>query len=265
MAFELKQDLIYRNARYTSFYDLEMDGYLDDLPFYQKHLFLQNSAILELGCGTGRLSRVLAQAGHRVYGVDLSYAMLHEAAQKQQKTTSTAPFYICMDMSRLAFNRLFDLIIIPFNTLNLLPPEQLRKTLTLCRDHLKKDGELLTQIFIPEAQLIELGNRNQKQFQFKIYNLADGSKVIKEILKGYAPATGLIDITERYRLRFRPGQPHEDWQYQYQVLGYSTEQWQQLFNHAGFKVKERYGDCRFAAFDPGEHSSLFLVAGHATT
>src|SRR5271169_6438208 len=39
-------------------------------------------AILDLGCGWGRHSILLANAGYRVTGVDLSQAMIDEAAQR---------------------------------------------------------------------------------------------------------------------------------------------------------------------------------------
>ena len=264
MVFDVRQDQIYTNALYTSFYDLEMDGFIDDLKFYKKHLLLKNNSILELGCGTGRLSRALSQCGHSVVGVDLSYSMLQGARQKEKQQTSASPHYLCMDMSQLALSRRFDTIIIPFNTINLLTPEQVAQTLKLCRNHLKDKGQLLAQIFIPDDHLIQMGNSNKKQFQFKVYDLADGSKVIKEILKGYGPATGLVDITERYRLRFRPDQPNEDWQYHYQVLGYDAYKWEKVFIQSGFKVTTSYGDNKLADVNQDEHGSLFLAAVLAT-
>src|SRR3954465_8449999 len=41
-----------------------------------------SSRVLELGCGTGRLTLPLALAGHQVTGIDLSPAMLHRAHAK---------------------------------------------------------------------------------------------------------------------------------------------------------------------------------------
>src|SRR3954470_16404979 len=41
-----------------------------------------SSAVLEIGCGTGRLTPALARAGHSVTGIDLSPAMLARARAK---------------------------------------------------------------------------------------------------------------------------------------------------------------------------------------
>jgi 2-polyprenyl-3-methyl-5-hydroxy-6-metoxy-1,4-benzoquinol methylase len=54
---------------YQELYDLEMTGFTDDLPFYLAAL-TPSSGILELGCGSGRLSRQLAGAGHQVVITD---------------------------------------------------------------------------------------------------------------------------------------------------------------------------------------------------
>lgn len=40
------------------------------------------AVVADLGCGTGSLSLLLAEAGHRVHGVDLSRRMLEEARKK---------------------------------------------------------------------------------------------------------------------------------------------------------------------------------------
>ena len=61
--------------RYSEFYDIEMTNFDSDLEFYTSAL-PENVDILELGCGSGRLSRALASRGHRVTGVDISSEML---------------------------------------------------------------------------------------------------------------------------------------------------------------------------------------------
>jgi ubiquinone/menaquinone biosynthesis C-methylase UbiE len=40
------------------------------------------AVVADLGCGTGSLSLLLAEAGHRVHGVDLSGRMLEEARKR---------------------------------------------------------------------------------------------------------------------------------------------------------------------------------------
>lgn len=90
-------------SRYAEFYSLEMDKHTSDICFY-----LNNSAeyskVLELGCGTGRISRELSKTCRNVTGLDLSHEMLQLATSHDTNGTD----YICMDMCQMAFTTQFD-------------------------------------------------------------------------------------------------------------------------------------------------------------
>ena len=255
MGEDILPDRIYGHARYTALYDLELGNFCEDLPFYRRHLPATPCAILELGCGTGRVSRALAGDGHRLTGIDLSFPMLAAAGLA---ATAPAPHYACMDMTALAFRTTFTAIIAPYNTLNLLTtPEALRACLSQVRDLLVQDGVFLLQLYIPDHELHALDGK--KRFQFQIFDCPDGAKVIKEILKSIPPHSCLVDIIERYRLRFRKNQPNEDWEYTYQILGYGLEQWLGIFTDQGFCLEAAYSDYDLAPFVPKEHTTLLLV------
>ena len=66
---------------YAPFYDWENARTLGrrDVPFWRHLAVRAGGPVLELGCGTGRLSIPLGRAGARVVGVDLSAAMLARA------------------------------------------------------------------------------------------------------------------------------------------------------------------------------------------
>jgi len=256
MTEKIRTDRIYEHARYTSLYDLELGNFLEDLPFYRKHLPTQACTILELGCGSGRISRPLAAEGYRLIGIDLSFPML--AAAKINPAAS-APHYAGMDMTALAFRTTFSAIIAPYNTLNLLTrPEDLRACLSQSHHLLTENGILLLQIYIPDRELRAL--KGKKRFQFQIFDLPDGSKVIKEILKSTIPQSCLVEITEQYRLRFRKDQPNEDWQYTYHILGHEFAQWQEILAAQGFHIEAAYGGYDLAPFVPEKHTTLLLAA-----
>ena len=255
MPHKPRTDRIYGHARYTALYDLELGDFSADLPFYRKHLPEQPCAILELGCGTGRVSRALAEDGHQLTGIDLSFPMLAVAGRA---ASTVAPRYACMDMAALAFRAAFAAVIAPYNTLNLLTnPETLRSCLDQVRHLLGEDGILLLQLYIPDQNLRALAGK--KRFQFRIFDCPDGSKVIKEILKSTAPHSNLVEITERYRLRFRKDLPNEDWEYTYRILGYDFAQWLEIFAGQGFRLDAAYGGYDLAPFVPKAHATLLLA------
>lgn len=255
MPHNIRTGRLYEHARYTALYDLELGDFREDLPFYRHHLPAEPCAILELGCGTGRVSRALAADGHRLTGIDLSLPMLAVATRA---AAAAGPGYACMDMTALALRTTFGAIIAPYNTLNLLTrPEDLRACLSQVRRLLARQGLLLLQLYLPDQDLRDLAGK--KRFQFRIFNRPDGSRVIKEILKSIAPSSCLVEITERYRLRFRKEQPDEDWQYSYQILGYGFAQWLEIFTGQGFRLEAAYGDYSLTPFVPEEHTTLLVA------
>ncbi|MDH5298520.1 MAG: hypothetical protein OEV91_05835, partial [Desulfobulbaceae bacterium] len=170
-----------------------------------------------------------------------------------------APGYVCMDMTRLALRRRFDAVVIPYNTMNLLTePDGVERCLAGVRAHLHKGGRLLLQLFVPDAGHAALADK--KQFQFRIFDCQDGSKVIKEILKWKEDNTPLFNLRETYRIRYRPDRRNEDWQYNYRILAWSHERWQQRLQEAGFAITASHGDYRFSPFVGGSHSTMLVAA-----
>lgn len=255
MPHDLRAARIYGHARYPALYDLEMGDFREDLPFYRRHLPAHPCAVLELGCGTGRISQALAADGHRLTGIDLSFPMLAAAGPG---ATGFGPHYACMDMTALAFRTTFTAIIAPYNSLNLLTgPEDLRVCLRQVRRLLAPDGVFLLQLYLPDKDLRALEGKNR--FQFRIFDCPDGARVIKEILKSTTSQSCLVEITERYLLRGRQETPDEDWEYTYQILGYGFEQWREIFAEQGFRLDAAYGDYALAPFVPEEHTTLLLA------
>jgi ubiquinone/menaquinone biosynthesis C-methylase UbiE len=69
---------------YAPFYDWENARTLGrkDVPFWRRVAERAKGPVLELGCGTGRISLPLARAGVSIVGVDRSAAMLAHAARR---------------------------------------------------------------------------------------------------------------------------------------------------------------------------------------
>jgi ubiquinone/menaquinone biosynthesis C-methylase UbiE len=242
------------SERYCRFYDLEMAEFQADLPFYRERITASDE-VLELGCGSGRLSRQLAATGADITAIDLSLSMLRLAKMKG----STGISYLCMDMTALALARHFDTVIIPYHTLNLLVTEErIKKCLAQVRTVLKGDGKLLLQLFIPDQPLLNLGSK--KLFQFQIMELPEGGRIIKETKRGYADEQ--LTLEERYRVR--PGQPgaaKEDLNHTLHLAAFSAEKWQTLLHDSGFTIRQQFSGYDLAPFTPGQDTCLFIEAG----
>lgn len=238
------------------FYALEMNDYTTDIDFYKTRL-PQQGAILELGCGTGRITRRLAESpGRMVVGIDISLPMLHLAKEASHSSHGN-PHYLCMDMSELAFARHFAAILIPYNTLNLLGTEdKILRCLTSCRNMLQPGGRLLVEFFVPNKSFIQ----QQKTFQFQIFNRSGGGKVIKEIRKTYLPHSQSVQVEERYRVRpMQVGQANEDWHTIFTIAGFGADRWLALFRKAGLPRTDIFGDYHGNPSDGALSSTILAV------
>ena len=93
------------------------------------------ASILELGCGTGRILRLLAALGHPVTGVDDSPAML---ARSPDLPTACAP------IATLRLDRAFDVVLLASTLINADPGTR-REFLATVRHHLRDDGVAVFQ------------------------------------------------------------------------------------------------------------------------
>lgn len=218
-------------SMYTALYAQEMSEFTQDIPFYTAAL-QRESTVLELGCGTGRLTRGIASAGHEVVGVDLSLPMLQTA----NTTVTPNVHYLCMDMRRLAFSQKAGAVIIPYNTLNLLVDnDDVRMCLRGCWEHLEKDGKLLIQLYIlPDDFRSQPGKTT---FQFQLFDTPQGGKIIKEILRRYNKSNNQLEMIERYKIRpMTSHQQNSNYEHTLYLNANTQDEWLNLIDSAGFAV-----------------------------
>lgn len=97
------------------------------------------ASILELGCGTGRILRPLAELGHPVLGVDESAAMLARADGLPT---------VCSPIETLRLDRTFDAVLLASTMIN-TNPEQRHAFLATCGRHVSPDGVVVIQQTAP--------------------------------------------------------------------------------------------------------------------
>ena len=131
----------------------------EDIPFYVDAALEADGAVMELGCGTGRISIPIAEAGVDIVGLDSSQAMLDVTRRKARRLDSGcgALTLVRADMRALPLypGRNFHLVIIPFRGfLSLLTVEDQVKVLLGIKRHLAPGGKLIFNIFVPDLNML---------------------------------------------------------------------------------------------------------------
>ena len=136
-------------ARIAPFYDLDLEGYDDDLTMYRELAATRGQSVLELGCGTGRVAASLAEAGFEVVGVDASEAMLDHARERAGGTLTL----MHADMRTLDLARLFEVVLIPLGGLqHMESASDVAATLATVARHVVPGGVAVVDVETAQAE-----------------------------------------------------------------------------------------------------------------
>ena len=186
-------------------------------------------SVVELGCGTGSLARLLAQRGYAVIAVDLSLDMLTVAEQKCRGLDVTL---LHQDMSRLSLPGQVDAVICCLDSMNYVTrPSDLRRAFQRAHKVLVPGGLLLFDVKTPAA-----------------FEGADGQTYLDEDdglycvwRADYSPrrrvcAYGLDLFIEQTDGNWsRCGEYHEEY-------AYTMDELDGFLREAGFRQIKQYGD-----------------------
>jgi SAM-dependent methyltransferase len=142
----------YYDAEYTNYRVLE-----EDLPFFMGQLPRRRQSILELAVGTGRAAIPLAQAGHRVVGIDYAADMLDIARRKRDAVGLSEKQLRLVEGDAMSFDlgQKFDWVCVFFNTFLVFTTlQQQDAAIESVLRHLKPRGRFWIDIFQPDLRLL---------------------------------------------------------------------------------------------------------------
>lgn len=136
------------------------DGFTTDVNYPQwadyleKHFSRANKPIhtvLDLACGTGTISWILADRGYEMIGVDLSPDMLSQAMEKSLDTVQEAPVFLCQPMEELDLYGTVDACICLLDSVNhVIDPKKLRRAFSRVHLFLEPGGLFLFDVLTPQ-------------------------------------------------------------------------------------------------------------------
>ncbi len=137
-------------------YDLMCEGLDYGVDFYVGQVRASGGPVLEIACGTGRITLPCLQTGARVDGLDLYQPMLDHLRAKAAKL-GYAPRLMQGDMGCFELPDRYALIMITFNAFihNMTAEAQL-SCLRCCREHLAEGGVLVFDTFFPGIEYLSI-------------------------------------------------------------------------------------------------------------
>ncbi|MEM9694162.1 MAG: class I SAM-dependent methyltransferase [Myxococcota bacterium] len=226
-----------------------------DAPFYNGLLSEGDGPyrLLELGCGTGRLTLPWARAGHDVWGLDISGAMI--AATRAKAEAASLPLTLALgDMRCIAFDGRFDLVLMPYNTVNhLLELDDIKTTFDRVHDHLHESGRLVIDTFQPDPRRLHL-TPSERTLLFRYRDPTSGDEHRFFERSHYRPDHQVNslewevecdgEVLRRDRFEMRVFFPQE-------LLA--------LLRWAGFRIEARYGSYERTPFAPESPQHLIVA------
>ncbi|MXN63265.1 methyltransferase domain-containing protein [Bacillus sp. BGMRC0062] len=243
-------DAYYDDSSVAEYFESQED-FEDDKPFYVDFLNSLSGPqkVLEIGSGTGRLTRVLSQHGHTIIGVERSTAMIDVALKKldaEKIETSKRPRYHHGNpLNDSPLSNDFDVVLIPEYTFGgFLSQSEQERILGYCLESLRSGGSLIIHLYLPNpayfAALRLGGVGNPIREQVGTIKDANGDDVSITKSNSYSRVTGNVSAEVFYDRVTSEGLLHRGIQY-VSSHAFTPSEISLLLEKCGFHVKSIFG------------------------
>lgn len=225
---------------YTGFakvYDLFMDNtpYEEWSRFIRARLKEQNvtqGIVADLGCGTGKMTRRLADMGYDMIGIDLSTEML-EIAMEKQRQKDRGILYLCQDMTEFELYGTVAAVVSCCDCVNyIIEEEEFIQTIKLINNYLDPGGlfffDFNTEYKYEEILGEQTFAENQEESSFIWENYYDKEERVNE-----------YDLTIFARQQDGLYEKFQETHYQ---KAYTLEQIKRMIQRGGMEFVAAYDD-----------------------
>ena len=206
---------------------------------------LKPRTVVDLACGTGSVTEILARKGYRVTGVDMSEEMLTEAAMKTMDMEEP-PVYSCQLLQQLRLPRGVDMAVCALDSLDyILDPADCKEAIRRAYKVLNPGGIFIFDVNTPE-KLRAMDDQVFLDEDDDVYCVWRGEFDEETNICSYG-----MDLFQRHGTVWeRSFEEHREY-------AYSQEQLTGFLKDAGFTHIEVYADRLFEAPREGEQRIYF--------
>ena len=235
-------------------YDLEHEGDDADVRFYVRLIErLRPRRVLELACGSGRVTAPMAEAaariGGNVVGVDIAEPMLAEAEQKRARLSREARARLTLvagDIREWSDGEPFDLIVAPCSSLShLLAMDDQIAAWARARSNLRPGGRFIADLSMPNlavyADSLATPPRTLLEIDVDTTDPVTRARLLRYKTTRYLPHEQRAEIRFLYD-KFPDGEAPDRYVSDFDCHVYYPREIELLFRLTGFDVERRFGD-----------------------
>lgn len=203
----------------------------------KKFKVTKEKILLDLACGTGSISEVMARLGYDVIGVDLSDEMLGMAIEKKFDSGLDIQ-YLCQDMRKLDMYGTVDVTVCALDSINHLTSlNDVRKVFENVAFFSEKDGLFIFDINTAYKHRNILANNTFTYETDNVFCVWENT---------------LVPETDEVKMNLEFFELEENGMYSrssdsFSEKAYSEEDIEKLLADAGFEIVAKYGDDTFDA------------------
>ncbi|HEU5330872.1 MAG TPA: class I SAM-dependent methyltransferase [Thermomicrobiales bacterium] len=258
--------------RHPHDYDLELAAQrVGDVDFWTAVLRReQPRRVLELGCGTGRLTVALAELGcaqgFRVLGLDREPRMLVRALDRWRAAPTgvrEALQFVVGDLRQLPLRGWFDVVLLPYGTAHHLAAldDQLA-TWHAIRRLIAPQGLFAVDVCAPDLALLARARERTDRAEDLVARGDDGRELRRNVAVTYDAATQQALFDYAYVVQQPDGARHA-YQSPFAMHVYYPRELLLLFRATGFRVEQVVGS--YAGEPFGATSPLLIVLARPAT
>jgi SAM-dependent methyltransferase len=245
---------IYRDGRH---YDAMNRDMVADIPFYLEEAKRAAGPVLELACGTGRLTIPIAQSGISIEGVDRSPSMLAHLRTKAGKAGVKIPLTEA-DIRDFDLGRKFSLILIGFNSIQHLHDYASQAALFAnVRKHLSPGGTFVFDVFNPKIAFLAQSGETRKLE--REYEDPDGQgKIAVEQTLVYEDATQVSHIRWFLSLSNKNKEEKDFRVEELHLRCFFPQELDLLVRSQGFEIVKKFGNFERKPFASGDMKQVVI-------
>lgn len=230
-------------------YDAQHAQLVEDIEFYRSLARETGGPILELCCGTGRISIPLAEDGHQVTGIDIEDSMLAVAKRKGANFTE----FLKADMRDFHLGRQYPLVMLPFNgKFQLYDADQVSRCFACVKEHMNAGSLFVLGMSNPRMELVDLRPDQVRELP-QYTDPVSGQQVQITETANYDKETQIRTATWHYVIG------NESFDNQLRLRVHFPGEVDSLLHRSGFIVQQRFGTYDKEPLTSASPRQIYLV------